>query len=81
MDNLEAIQSVEEGMVVEITLNGEKRTLDPPLTITGLLQSLGINPQSVVVERNRKIIPQSRMEKETVQDADTIEIVRLVSGG
>lgn len=68
-------------IVVEITLNGEKRTLDPPLTITGLLQSLGINPQSVVVERNLKIIPHSKMKQETIQDADTIEIIRLVSGG
>jgi sulfur carrier protein len=66
---------------VEITLNGEKRTLDPPLTITGLLQSLEINPQSVVVERNLKIIPHSKMKQETIQDADTIEIIRLVSGG
>ncbi len=66
---------------MEITLNGEKRTLDPPLTITGLLQSLGINPQSVVVERNLKIIPHSKMKQETIQDADTIEIIRLVSGG
>ncbi|MCK5485685.1 MAG: sulfur carrier protein ThiS [Desulfobacterales bacterium] len=66
---------------MEITLNGEKRTLDPPLTITGLLQSLGINPQAVVVERNLKIIPHSKMKQETIQDADTIEIIRLVSGG
>jgi thiamine biosynthesis protein ThiS len=66
---------------VEITLNGEKRTLDPPLTITGLLQSLSINPQWVVVERNLKIIPHSKMKHETIQDADTIEIIRLVSGG
>ena len=66
---------------MEITLNGEKRTLDPPLTITGLLQSLGINPQSVVVERNLKIIPHSKMKQEAIQEADTIEIIKLVSGG
>lgn len=69
------------GIAMEIRINGEKRTLDSPLTITGLLQSLDINPRSVVVERNLKIIPRSRMEREIVQDADSIEIIRLVGGG
>lgn len=74
-------RSMKRENIVEITLNGEKRSLDPPLTIIELLHSLGINPQSVVVERNLKIIPHSKMEQEPVQDADTIEIIRLVSGG
>jgi thiamine biosynthesis protein ThiS len=66
---------------MEITLNGEKRTLETPLTVTGLLQSLGINPQSVVVERNLKIVPPSEMKEEAIQEADSIEIIKLVSGG
>ena len=55
--------------------------MQTPLTITGLLQSLGISPQSVVVERNLKIVPRNEMEEETVQDADSIEIIKLVGGG
>jgi len=68
-------------MFMEITINGEKRTLEIPLTVTGLLQSLGINPQSVVVERNLRIVPRSEMEEETIRDADSIEIIKLVGGG
>jgi len=66
---------------MEIMINGEKKTFDTPLTVTGLLRSLGINPLSVVVERNLKIVPRSEMEEETVQDADSIEIIKLVGGG
>jgi thiamine biosynthesis protein ThiS len=66
---------------MEIMINGEKRAFDTPLTVTGLLRSLGINPLSVVVERNFKIVPRSEMEEETVQDADSIEIIKLVGGG
>ena len=66
---------------MEIMINGEKKTFDTPLTVTGLLRSLGKNPLSVVVERNLKIVPRSEMEEETVQDADSIEIIKLVGGG
>jgi len=66
---------------MEVTINGEKKTFETPLTVTGLLQSLGINPLSVVVERNLKIVPRSEMEEETVEDADSIEIIKLVGGG
>jgi sulfur carrier protein len=66
---------------MEVTINGEKRTFQAPLTITGLLQLLGISPQSVVVERNLTIVSRNEMEEETVQDADSIEIIKLVGGG
>jgi sulfur carrier protein len=64
-----------KGVVMEITLNGERRKLETPLTVTGLLQSLGINPQSVVVERNLRIVPRNEMEEEAIQEADSIEII------
>jgi sulfur carrier protein len=66
---------------MEVTINGEKRTFQTSLTITELLQSLGINPLSVVVERNLTIVPRNEMEQEKVQDADSIEIIKLVGGG
>jgi thiamine biosynthesis protein ThiS len=68
-------------MFMEIKINGKKRTFETPLTVIRLLQSLGINPRSVVVERNLKIVPRSEMEEETIQDADCIEIIKLVGGG
>jgi len=66
---------------MEITVNGEKQHHRDPLTVGGLLQSLGINPQSVVVERNLQIVPRSEMENEPVGAGDAIEIIRFVGGG
>ncbi len=66
---------------MEISLNGEKRRFEAPLTVAGLLDSLGVNPKSVVVERNLEIVSRSRIEKEPVKEGDTIEIIRLVAGG
>ena len=67
---------------MEITVNGEKRTgLTSPLTIAELIEQLGINPKSIIVERNFEIVAKSKINATTVQDGDTIEIIRLVGGG
>lgn len=67
---------------MEITINGEKKQeFTAPLTVAQLLEQLGINPKSVVVERNLAIVDKHTMHEATVQDGDQIEIIRLVGGG
>ena len=45
--------------LMEITLNGETRRLEPPLSVRGLLDSLGLDPAKIAVERNLEIVPRS----------------------
>jgi len=66
---------------VEITVNGKRQNHAAPLTVCGLLQSLGIDPRSVIVERNLIIVPRTEMEIETLQEGDSIEVIRFVGGG
>lgn len=66
---------------MEITVNGERRTLDGPTTVVELLHLLGIDPRAVVVERNLDIVPRDAMGSEPVLAGDSIEIIRLVGGG
>jgi thiamine biosynthesis protein ThiS len=68
-------------MAMEISLNGEKRSFEAPLTVASLLKSLEIRQGSVVVERNLRIVARSEMEHEPVEEGDSIEIIRLVAGG
>jgi len=71
-----------EKTIMEITVNGEKRVgLTSPLTIAELLEQLEINPKSIIVERNFEIVAKNKVNETTVQDGDTIEIIRLVGGG
>ncbi len=42
---------------MEIRVNGEIRCWDSPVTVLALVESLGIRPGTVVVERNLKIVP------------------------
>ena len=67
---------------MEITVNGEKRVgLTSPLTVAELIEQLGINPKSIIVELNFEIVTKNKVSETKVQDGDTIEIVRLVGGG
>jgi thiamine biosynthesis protein ThiS len=64
-----------------ITLNGEPFTAPAPLTITGLLARLDIDPRGVAVERNFLVVKRDLYPATSVEDGDQIEIVNFVGGG
>lgn len=66
---------------MQITVNGEKKTCPDSMSLGSLLEVLGVNPRSVVVERNLQIVDRARLESESVQEGDHIEIIRFVGGG
>jgi thiazole synthase len=68
-------------MTVEITLNGETRRLDRPVSIHGLLESLGLDPAKIAVERNLEIVPRSRYGEVALTQGDRLEIVHFIGGG
>jgi thiazole synthase len=68
-------------MAVEITLNGETRRLDRPLSIRGLLENLGLDPAKIAVERNLQIVPRSAYDQVALGHGDRLEIVHFIGGG
>lgn len=68
-------------MAVEITLNGETRRLDAPTSVRGLLESLGLDPAKIAVERNLQIVPRSTYDQVAVGNGDRLEIVHFIGGG
>jgi sulfur carrier protein len=68
-------------LVMEITINGEKRVFDGPLTIAALLDRLGLAEQMVLVEKNLEVISHDRIETVQICEGDTLEILRLAGGG
>lgn len=67
--------------VMQITLNGESKTLDSQISISGLLSGLGIDPKKVAVERNLEIVPKSEFNAIQVEEGDRLEIVHFIGGG
>jgi thiazole synthase len=66
---------------MEITLNGETRRLDAPTNVRGLLESLGLDPAKIAVERNLEIVPRSTYGEVPVANGDRLEIVHFIGGG
>ena len=66
---------------MEIKINGESRQYLGAPSVGDLLHFLGINPKSVAVERNLRILARNEIEAEPVEPGDSFEIIRLVGGG
>jgi thiamine biosynthesis protein ThiS len=66
---------------MELTINGEVKRFEPPLSVAGLLAALEIEPRKVAVERNLAIVPKSIWGATPLADGDRIEIVQFVGGG
>ena len=65
---------------MRIEVNGEPREIEAG-TILDLVETLGLNPKKVAVERNLEIVPRSLHGETALADGDRIEIVQLVGGG
>jgi thiazole synthase len=66
---------------MNVTLNGESRTVSPGLTVKSLLVTLGLDPAKIAVERNLEIVPRSTYDAVAVADGDRYEIVHFIGGG
>jgi len=64
-----------------VTVNGKTRRVPGPATLLDLLAHLGLDPRTVVVERNREIVRRVRLGETMVAEGDSIELVHFVGGG
>lgn len=66
---------------MDIIVNGETQQTDEGATVKSLLESLGLNPAEVVVQRNDDILERARYAETPLAQGDKLELVRLVGGG
>jgi thiamine biosynthesis protein ThiS len=66
---------------LNILVNGERRRVPGPATLLDLLEHLGLDPRTVVVERNREIVRRPKLGETEVAEGDAIELVHFVGGG
>lgn len=68
------------GEVMEIVINGKSDAGDFS-TVEELLRARSLEPATLVVELNGKIIPREDYASVHLKDGDTVEIVQFVAGG
>jgi len=68
-------------MQIQIELNGAAKSVPQGLTVAELLESLGLRPELVAVERNARLVRRSERATTQLSAGDRIELVTLVGGG
>jgi thiamine biosynthesis protein ThiS len=62
-------------------INGETRDFPSPLSLSSLIEQLGMKQDRVAVELNYDIVPRERWAATSLADGDRLEIVHFVGGG
>ncbi len=66
---------------MQVIINGEPRDLADGLTLSGLVEQLGMRPDRLAIELNRDIVSRERWPATALRDGDRLEIVHFVGGG
>jgi sulfur carrier protein len=67
--------------MISLTVNGEPRRFEAPLTAAQLIARLELTGKRVALERNGEIVPRGQFEQQQLSDGDSVEIVVAVGGG
>ena len=66
---------------MKVLVNGENRELSATLTLSQLLDQLGLAGKRIAVEINENIIPKSQHPETTLKEDDKVEIIHAIGGG
>ena len=67
--------------MISVKVNGEPRTVPAGCSLSAMLESIGLNPSKVAVERNLEVVPRSSLGEVEAVEGDAFEIVHFVGGG
>ncbi len=66
---------------MKLFINGEEKSFAEGLSLSALVDVLGMKSDRVAVELNRDIVPRDRWPSTALRDGDRLEIVHFVGGG
>jgi sulfur carrier protein len=67
--------------VIKLQVNGKNVELELATPLLAYIEKLGVDPRAVAVEHNGTILERAAYETITLEEGDTLEIVRMVGGG
>jgi sulfur carrier protein len=66
---------------MDLFINGEVKAFADELSLTQLVEQLGMKGDRVAIELNREIVPRAQWADTLLDDGDRLEIVHFVGGG
>jgi thiamine biosynthesis protein ThiS len=73
--------STENQVILNVTLNGERRAFPAQTTLLDVVRALNLEPERVAIEYNRLIIKRELWPSTALDNGAEIEIVQFVGGG
>jgi sulfur carrier protein len=67
--------------MIEISVNGERVSIDEPMTVEQVLETVEVPPNYLAVEVNGEVVAREDYVSHLIQAGDEIELVTLVGGG
>jgi thiazole synthase len=67
--------------MISVIVNGEARAVPAGSSLSAMLESIGLDPRKVAVERNLEVVPRSSLGEIEACEGDSFEIVHFVGGG
>jgi len=67
--------------MITIVLNGSNIQVDSNISVSQLLEELGLTEKRLAVEINQQIIPRSNFTDYILNENDNVEIVQAIGGG
>ena len=67
--------------VITVSINGETRQLTSDVTVSALIEEMGLSGKRIALERNGEIVPRSTFTTQRLSQSDKLEIVVAVGGG
>lgn len=66
---------------MNVTVNGNRRELEPAASLLDLLGALGIEPARVAVALNGAVVPRGELASVRPAEGDAVEVIEAVGGG
>jgi thiamine biosynthesis protein ThiS len=66
---------------MKLQIHGHFREFKDPLTLSALVELLGLKPDRVAVELNRSIVQREHWPETDLREGDRLEMVQFVGGG
>ena len=67
--------------MIEVAINGQPREIPEGTTVAGLFDVLGLDPEGLLIERNKTVVSRSAFGSERIEPGDRLEILRFIGGG
>ena len=67
--------------MIEITINGESRSVPKGLTVAELLVELELKDSILLAEINGEMVLKDRFSEERIASGDILELIRITGGG